>query len=89
MKPLNRWLLLAGLFVTGLARAQSTSLIAGQILPLPREQLLAANAHDTDRFLATYLHSPELIFIANGQIFRGWDNLRDQQLNWRKTARTT
>lgn len=50
--------------------------------------MLAANAHDTDRFLATYLHSAELIFIANGQIFRGWKNLRDQQLKWWKNGKS-
>ena len=48
--------------------------------------MLAANAHDTDRFLATYLHSPELVFIANGKIFRGWDSVRDQQLKWWKNG---
>lgn len=88
MKPLNCWLLVACLFVTGLARAQSTSSIAAQILPLLNDQLLAANSHDTDPFLATYVHSPDLVFIANGQIIRGWDNLHDQQLKWWKNGKS-
>jgi len=71
MKPMSCWFLLASLLVTGTASAESKSPITNQIRPLLSEQLLAANAHDTDRFLATYLHSPELIFVANGQIFRG------------------
>lgn len=88
MKLLNSWLLLAGLFVTGLARAQSGSSIADQILPLLNEQLLAANAHDTDRFLATYAHSPKLVSIENGQLVRGWDALHDQQLKWWKNGKS-
>ncbi len=88
MKLLNCWLLLAGLFVTSLAWAQSTSSSADQILPLLNEQLLAANAHDTDRFLATYAHGPDLVFIANGQIIRGWEALHDQQLKWWRNGKS-
>lgn len=88
MKWLNCWFLLASLFVTGFCQAQSNSSVADQILPLLSEQLFAANAHDTDRFLATYVHSPELVFIANGQIIRGWDSLHDQQLKWWKNGKT-
>jgi ketosteroid isomerase-like protein len=62
--------------------------MADQIFPLLNEQFLAANAHDTDRFLATYFHGPELVFIANGQIIRGWDNLREQQLKWWKNGKS-
>jgi ketosteroid isomerase-like protein len=62
--------------------------MADQILPLLNEQFVAANAHDTDRFLATYDHSPELIFIANGQLIRGWDNLHDQQIKWWKNGKS-
>lgn len=89
MKQMYCWFTLAAsLLVTWPARAQSKSPAADQIFPLLTEQLVAANAHDTDRFLATYLHSPELIFVANGQIFRGWDNLRDQQLKWWKNGKS-
>jgi len=45
-------------------------------------QLQAANAHDTDRFLASYRHSDALIFIVNGQLIRGYRALRAQQLQW-------
>ena len=89
MKLMCCWFALAAsLLVTWPAWAQSKPPATDQILPLLTEQLVAANAHDTDRFLATYLHSPELIFIANGQIFRGWDNLRDQQLKWWKNGKS-
>ncbi len=46
------------------------------------EIALAANAHDTDRYLALYLHQPSLVFIANGLEIHGWDDLRIQQLKW-------
>lgn len=88
MKLLSRWILLVSLSVAAFAQARSKPSAEDQILPLLVEQQAAANVHDTDRFLATYLHSPELIFIANGQIFRGWDNLRDQQLKWWKNGKS-
>lgn len=52
------------------------------ILPHFQEMLAAANAHDTDRHLASYLHSPELVFVVNDQVIHGWDALRVQQLQW-------
>ena len=55
---------------------------ARQIEPLLHEQMLAANAHDTDRFMATYSHDPGLTFLINGQIYRGWESLHEQQLKW-------
>jgi ketosteroid isomerase-like protein len=88
MRSLSGWFLVTSLFVAGLARAQSTSSMADQILPLLNEQLLAANAHDADRFLATYVHGPNLVFIANGQIIHGWDALHDQQLKWWKNGKS-
>jgi ketosteroid isomerase-like protein len=42
----------------------------------------AANAHDTDRFMAPFAHSPDLIFAVNGEIIRGWNALHAQQLKW-------
>lgn len=43
---------------------------------------LAASAHNTDRFLATYLHAPTLVFVIDGRVVRGFDSLREQQLKW-------
>ena len=53
-----------------------------QIEPLLDELMLAANAHDTDRFLAHYLRQPDLVFVYNGDVTLGWDNLRALQLKW-------
>ncbi len=80
MKRLRRLVLLVCLFGMAFAQAEPKPSVKDQILALLTEQLVAANAHDTDRFLATYLHSPELVVIANGRIIRGWDSLRGQQL---------
>jgi len=46
------------------------------------ELMLAANAHDTDRFLAAYLHQPALVFVFNGVVTKGWDALEALQLKW-------
>ena len=50
-----------------------------EIRPLLQEMLAAANAHDTDRHLAMYLRSPDLVFIANDEAF---DSLRVRQRQW-------
>lgn len=52
------------------------------LAPKLQEMLAAANAHDTDRHLAAYLHSPDLVFVVNDQTIHGWDALRAQQLKW-------
>ncbi len=51
-----------------------------QIEPLLSELTLAANAHDTDRFLATYLHDSTFVFVYNGVVVNGFDAVRAQQL---------
>jgi ketosteroid isomerase-like protein len=53
-----------------------------QIAPLLAELHASANAHDTDRHLAVLWRDPALIFIINGEVIRGWDALREQQLKW-------
>ncbi len=67
----------------GAAVAQSD---VQEIQPLLDEQMAAANAHDTDRFLASYLRGPELVFVFNGAVIQGWDALREQQLKWWKNG---
>ena len=72
------------------ARAQSSdsAAVQSQLKPLMDEQVAAANAHDTDRFLRAYLHSPQTIFIVNGATVRGFDALRAQQLKWWKNGKS-
>jgi len=74
-------LLICLLGATG-AQEQSRPSVAQQILPLLHEQMVAANAHDTDRFLATFCHDASLLFVINGEVIRGFDNLHEQQIKW-------
>lgn len=53
-----------------------------QLEPIVREMATAANAHDTERFMAFYLHQPTLVFVINGEVIHGWEDLRTQQLKW-------
>jgi ketosteroid isomerase-like protein len=67
--------------------ASSPSTAQPQIQALLAEQMVAANAHDTDRFLASYLHGPELVFLLDGltpspTVIHGFAGLRTQQLKW-------
>lgn len=80
MKRSTCLVLFLSLLVPAAALAQSSA--EREIMPLLHEQMLAANAHDTDRFLATYLHDPKLVFVINGRVINGFDSLREQQLKW-------
>lgn len=82
---------LAGMLLSVDARAQTGSsqvppsvqqAVEQQIRPLLDEMMLAANAHDTNRFLATYLHQPTLVFVFNGDVTKGWDRVQALQLKW-------
>jgi uncharacterized protein (TIGR02246 family) len=53
-----------------------------EIQPLLDSMMVAANAHDTDRFLAPYLHDSTLVFVFNGVVTVGFDNVRAMQLKW-------
>ena len=58
------------LFVAPFVQAQSRPAALQQILPLLQQEVIAANAHDTDAFLATYIHDPSLIFIVDGEVIQ-------------------
>jgi ketosteroid isomerase-like protein len=49
------------------------------VQPLLAELAASANAHDADRHMAVYAREPSLTFVFNGQIVRGWDQLREWQ----------
>ena len=70
------------LFAGG-ACAQSTSSPAEQaIRPAMAKMFKAANAHDTDAFMAAMVHGPNLFFAINGEVIQGWDALHAQQVKW-------
>lgn len=66
----------------GRAQSASSSPQQREIQPLLDEMMVAANAHDTDRFLATYLRDSTLVFVFNGVVTVGFDNVRALQLKW-------
>jgi uncharacterized protein (TIGR02246 family) len=67
------------LSTTAAAQSQPTA-AQREIQSLMDDELQAANAHDTDRFLATYLHDSTLVFVFNGAVMRGFTALRAAQL---------
>ena len=73
----------------GSACAQSAASSAEQaIRPVMAKMFKAANAHDTDAFMAAMVHSPKLVFAINGEVIRGWDALHTQQLKWWKDGKS-
>lgn len=48
----------------------------------------AVVAHDTDRFMAGYLHEPSLVFAIDGKVIHGWDALHAQQLIWWRNGKS-
>jgi ketosteroid isomerase-like protein len=75
--------LLSSILLAGVAAAQSRPASPeAQIQPLLDSMLVAANAHDTDRFLADYLHDSTLVMVFNGVVTTGFDQVRALQLKW-------
>lgn len=74
------------LLAASLASAQSPAprAVAAEraIRPLLAEQMQAANAHDTDRFLAHYARDSALVLVFNTDVIRGYAAIRAQQLRW-------
>jgi ketosteroid isomerase-like protein len=81
MKTLLGAAVLCGALLTGVAQGQQAA-----VQPLLDDLLPAANAHDTDRFLAGYVHDSTLVFAYNGTVTTGYANVRALQLKaWAKT----
>jgi hypothetical protein len=55
---------------------------AAAVTPLLAELEASANAHDTDRHMASYARESSLTFVFNGEIVRGWDQLRELERQW-------
>lgn len=72
----------AVLFAGGACAQTPASSAEQAIRPLMAKMLQAANAGDTETFMAPMVHSPELVFAFNGEAIRGWDALHAQQLKW-------
>jgi ketosteroid isomerase-like protein len=82
---MRRWYGVASLawaVLPAVALGQSVSSAQRAIEPLLAQQMDAANAHDTDRFLASYVHDSAFVLVFNDQVIRGFAAVRDQQLKW-------
>ena len=60
-----------------------------EVSSLIEELFASANAHDTDRHVTLYWRDAALIFIANGEMIRGWDAYREVQRKWWDDGRAT
>ena len=77
--------LLFVLFFTGFGQAfaaEHPHSVPDQLNPLLEEMLVAANAHDADRFMAFYAPGESLIVTFDDMTMRGWKAVRDQQFEW-------
>jgi len=79
---------LLALGAAGRARAQSAPSPEAQIAPLLDSQVVAANAHDTDRFLGTFVHDSTLVQVFNGEVTLGYPAIRALQLRWWQNGRS-
>jgi uncharacterized protein (TIGR02246 family) len=62
--------------------AEHPQSVPEQLNPLLEEMLSAANAHDTNRFMAAYITDESLIVTFDDMTMRGWKAVRDQQFEW-------
>ena len=88
---ISAWLALVG-GILGCANvlATGTPLSARQQIQVQLHAMLsAANAHNTDAFMAASAHESSLLFIFNGEVIRGWDALHAQQLKWWQNGKAT
>ena len=76
------------LVAAGGARAQLAPSAEAQIAPLLDSQVVAANAHDTDRFLQTFVHDSTLVQVFNGEVTLGYPAVRALQLRWWQNGRS-
>ena len=64
------------------AVAQAATTPRAAIQAVLDQQTAAANALDTDRFLAAYRHDSTLVMVFNGAVIVGFDSVRAAQLRW-------
>ncbi len=68
--------------VDSAAKLSNDERVRAEIMPLFTAMERTANVHDAEAHLAFYVHSPALVFVANGAEIVGWDNLLVQQKKW-------
>lgn len=88
MKPLHTLTAFALLVTLGGAARAAASSPQQQVRPLVDASERAANAHDTDAYMAFFRKSTNLVFAINGRIIRGWEALHAQQSIWWKHGKS-
>src|SRR5271167_931269 len=84
-------LIMKMLFGAAIGCVMFTRIAGGQAAPAGLQPVLddllpAANAHDTDRFLASYLHDSTAVFVYNGVVITGFSAIRELQVKaWAKS----
>ena len=74
--------LTAGHAALAQASASDSAAVTNQIQPLIGEMVIAANAHDTDRYMQTLIHDQSALFVFNGAVIYGWADIAAQQRKW-------
>jgi ketosteroid isomerase-like protein len=82
MKALRAFAAFAVLMIVACPVRAASPSAERTIESLMARMFAAANAHDTDAFMAPYQRSPDLVFAINGEVIHGWDALHEQQLKW-------
>ncbi|MGH8184569.1 MAG: YybH family protein [Rhodanobacteraceae bacterium] len=73
----------------GSGYAQAASTKAEQVIrPIMTKMLAAANAHDTDAFMAPMVRKSTLVFAINGEVIHGWGALHAQQRKWWRNGKS-
>src|SRR6185437_14108535 len=85
---LSRFAMLLGVLLAGSASAATPPVSVQQIKTLSDDMARAANAHDTERYMALFAHDPNLVFAINGRVINGWDALHAQQLKWWRNGKS-
>ena len=89
MTHLYRFAICLGvLFAANAAAANAPGSAQQQIRSLADDMARAANAHDTERYMALFAHDPNLVFVIDGRVIRGWDALHAQQLKWWRNGKS-
>lgn len=56
-----------------------------EITPLLEEMLDASNSYNTEHYMEAFHNDSSLLYVFNGRIINGWDDLRTLHLNlWKK-----
>jgi hypothetical protein len=86
---MKKWLFLLTLFAGSLSvAADAPSGPRAEVAAALKGMGDAANAHDVDRHVGYYAHTPDVTLIFDGEALVGWDTIRDKQKEWWNNGKT-